>query len=82
MTTETRNTVLRGAAIHNELMKDTSLTSHDSGIPKLRLTTTPPWLKNPTMKAANATTRLHHIDKKNSQNTCAGRWVAVKYHGQ
>ncbi len=56
------------ATIHGEKREagnDLNVSLRDNDLPKLRLTSTPSWLKTPTKEAANATAPLHHISTKN-----------------
>ncbi|KAI8634886.1 hypothetical protein F5Y19DRAFT_469936 [Xylariaceae sp. FL1651] len=50
-----------------EVHSDTNLSWRNNDIPKLRLTDTPSWLKSPTKEAADATTRLRHINTKSHE---------------
>jgi hypothetical protein len=46
---------------------DSSLSFGDHDTPRRRLASTPPWLKEPTKHAADATSRLHHVNSKGQE---------------
>ncbi|KAI0104117.1 hypothetical protein GGR51DRAFT_572801 [Nemania sp. FL0031] len=50
-----------------ELHSDLNLSRRDNILPRLRLASTPSWLRNPAKKAADAIAPLHHIDTKNHE---------------
>ncbi|KAI0909886.1 hypothetical protein F4823DRAFT_405062 [Ustulina deusta] len=65
---EGRDIMAEQATIHGEKREagnDLNVSLRDNDLPKLRLTSTPSWLKTPTKEAANATAPLHHISTKN-----------------
>ncbi|KAI0435232.1 hypothetical protein F5Y09DRAFT_294083 [Xylaria sp. FL1042] len=56
------------STIHGEQRKahnESNISLRNNAPPKLRLASTPSWLRNPTKKAADATVPLHHISTKN-----------------
>ncbi|KAI1189603.1 hypothetical protein F5B17DRAFT_180120 [Nemania serpens] len=65
---EARDTGMVEATIptdQREMLDDSKMSLRDNDPPKLRLASTPSWLRNPTKKAADATAPLHHINTKN-----------------
>ncbi|KAI1167924.1 hypothetical protein F5B18DRAFT_338629 [Nemania serpens] len=61
--TDSIETTLRSN--QTEVRDDSTLSWRDNDPPKLRLASTPPWLRNPSKEAADATAPLHHISTKN-----------------
>ncbi|KAI1369176.1 hypothetical protein F5Y08DRAFT_352937 [Xylaria arbuscula] len=69
-THEVEDEKLESAAIHGgprEIPNDSKLSLSSHTHPKLRLTSPPSWLKNPTKEAANATAPLRHISTKSHE---------------
>ncbi|KAI1132997.1 hypothetical protein F5Y10DRAFT_260623 [Nemania abortiva] len=61
------NTVPGESPLHNEqreVHSDLDLSRHGNVPPRLRLASTPSWLRNPAKGAADAITPLHHVDTK------------------
>ncbi|TRX91933.1 hypothetical protein FHL15_007252 [Xylaria flabelliformis] len=50
-----------------ETLSDLNLSRRNAQPRTLRLVSTPPWLKNPTKEAADATAPLHHVDVKSHE---------------
>ncbi|KAI1355752.1 hypothetical protein F5Y01DRAFT_310634 [Xylaria sp. FL0043] len=65
ITHEVRDTMPGEASAHDEprdVYNGSNVSLRDNEPPKLRLASTPSWLRNPTKKAADATAPLHHIN--------------------
>ncbi|KAI0448111.1 hypothetical protein F4803DRAFT_8702 [Xylaria telfairii] len=69
-THKAKNTTLGEAAIRHkerETPDGLNLTQRDKESRKPRVVGTPPWLRNPSKEAANATAPLHHINARSNE---------------
>ncbi|KAI1757785.1 hypothetical protein F4782DRAFT_546905 [Xylaria castorea] len=69
-THKARNSTLEDSTIptgQKETLNNLNISQRDNKPRKFRLVSTPPWLKNPTKKAADAIAPLHHINTKSSK---------------
>ncbi|KAI0866981.1 hypothetical protein F4860DRAFT_12313 [Xylaria cubensis] len=65
-----RNSTLESTIVlfkQKETLSDLNLPQRNAQPRTLRLVSTPPWLKNPTKEAADATAPLHHVDVKSHE---------------
>ncbi|KAI0195095.1 hypothetical protein EV127DRAFT_178048 [Xylaria flabelliformis] len=65
-----RNSTLESTVIplkQKETLSDLNLSQRNAQPRTLRLVSTPPWLKNPTKEAADATAPLYHVDVKSHE---------------
>ncbi|KAI0486895.1 hypothetical protein F4859DRAFT_510675 [Xylaria cf. heliscus] len=70
-----RHTTLEEATIatipheHKETLNGMNLSQRDNKTRRTRPISTPPWLRNPTKEAADATAQLHHVNTKSNVHT-------------